>query len=73
MQYQWFTKESYRKSLILYDFHGIYQAAEKKFAKLSARQVEIEKRFESLNLRINQMRSRQFGSHTVDELTNLNM
>ena len=48
-----------------------YQAAEEKFAKLSARQVEIEKRFESLNLRINQMRSRQFGSHTVNELTNL--
>ena len=48
-----------------------YQAAEEKFAKLSARQEEIEKRFASVNYRVNQMRCRQFGSHVVDELTKL--
>ena len=48
-----------------------YQAAEEKFAKLSARQSEIEKRFAKLSNRINDMRCRQFGSHVVNELTNL--
>ena len=47
------------------------QAAEEMCARLNARQTELEKRFESINNRVNQIRCRQFGSHVVDELTNL--
>jgi hypothetical protein len=47
------------------------QAAEEQFAKLNARQAELEKRFANITTQVNQMRCRNFGSHVVDELTHL--